>query len=247
MIPSSGVVLSPGRSSLFHSWSYHSEPNLALSASQTAMPQLFLASQINNRRSANSNKNGLLWSTTRPSETPTLNSSNSGSTTKRHARFSPLHQRVFHRDPYPSSPVAMSSKAPGADTDLLPAYSPTHSESEQHHAHYPFISSTITTLQESRTFWLSLYFCFNLSLTLYNKSVLVRFPFPYTLTAIHALFGTIGGTALVRCGVYVPVKLKPSETAVLAAFSVLYAFNIVVSNASLQLVTVAVCSMTVKK
>ncbi|KAJ7723821.1 hypothetical protein B0H14DRAFT_3118363 [Mycena olivaceomarginata] len=65
-----------------------------------------------------------------------------------------------------------------------------------------------------------MYFCFNLSLTLYNKGVLVSFPFPYTLSALHALFGTLGGALLAQRG------------------SWLYAINIVVSNVSLQLVTV---------
>ncbi|KAJ7178048.1 triose-phosphate transporter family-domain-containing protein [Mycena filopes] len=83
-----------------------------------------------------------------------------------------------------------------------------------------------------------MYFCFNLALTLYNKGVLVRFPFPYTLSALHALFGTIGGSLLARHGYFVPPRLNPREIAVLLAFSVLYAVNIVVSNVSLQLVTV---------
>ncbi|KAJ6590979.1 triose-phosphate transporter family-domain-containing protein [Mycena vulgaris] len=87
-------------------------------------------------------------------------------------------------------------------------------------------------------FWLAMYFCFNLGLTLYNKGVLLRFPFPYTLSALHALFGTIGGTLLGKRGYFVPPRLNLRETAVLLAFSVLYAVNIVVSNVSLQLVTV---------
>ncbi|KAI0753317.1 triose-phosphate transporter family-domain-containing protein [Daedaleopsis nitida] len=93
-------------------------------------------------------------------------------------------------------------------------------------------------LAESQTFWLSLYFAFNLGLTLYNKGVLVRFPFPYTLTAVHALFGSIGGYVLRRQKMYVPAQLGIKSYAVLAAFSVLYAVNIAVSNISLQLVTI---------
>ncbi|KAJ7130270.1 TPT-domain-containing protein [Mycena epipterygia] len=83
-----------------------------------------------------------------------------------------------------------------------------------------------------------MYFFFNLGLTLYNKGVLVRFPFPYTLSALHALFGTIGGTLLAKHGYFVPSRLNLRETVVLVAFSVLYAINIVVSNVSLQLVTI---------
>ncbi|KAJ3844647.1 TPT-domain-containing protein [Lentinula raphanica] len=95
-----------------------------------------------------------------------------------------------------------------------------------------------TSFIDSRPFWLTLYFFFNLGLTLYNKGVLVRFPFPYTLTAIHALFGSLGGAVLARFQVFVPPRLKKNETTILLAFSVLYSVNIVVSNVSLQLVTV---------
>jgi hypothetical protein len=70
--------------------------------------------------------------------------------------------------------------------------------------------------------------------------VLVRFPFPYTLTALHALCGSIGGHVLKEKGLFVRKKLGARDTAVLAAFSVLYSVNIVVSNVSLQMVTVPV-------
>ena len=77
-------------------------------------------------------------------------------------------------------------------------------------------------------------------MTLYNKGVLVRFPFPYTLTAVHALFGSVGGYVLRRRGYYVPAQLSLKSYGVLAAFSVLYAVNIAVSNISLHLVTIPV-------
>ena len=95
-------------------------------------------------------------------------------------------------------------------------------------------------LAESQAIWLGLYFALNLCLTLYNKGVLVRFPFPYTLTAVHALFGSIGGQALRRKGAYIPTPLNAKSWTVLVAFSVLYAVNIAVSNLSLQLVTIPV-------
>lgn len=118
-------------------------------------------------------------------------------------------------------------------------------------------STTTTTLSlniESPTLWLVLYFFFNLSLTLYNKSVLIHFPFPYTLTAIHAFCGTIGTWILLRyqSGGWKAVlglsnrkrqslpKLSNKESFVLFLFSFLYTINIVVSNASLRLVTVPV-------
>lgn len=51
--------------------------------------------------------------------------------------------------------------------------------------------------------WLALYFAFNLGLTLYNKIVLGRFPYPYTLTALHALCGTLGSWGCMRRRVFV--------------------------------------------
>lgn len=88
--------------------------------------------------------------------------------------------------------------------------------------------------------WITLYFFSNLSLTLYNKIVLVHFPFPYTLTALHALCGSIGSYILMERGVFEPRQLSLQENIVLCAFSVLYTVNIAVSNLSLGLVTVPV-------
>ncbi|KZT59994.1 TPT-domain-containing protein, partial [Calocera cornea HHB12733] len=86
--------------------------------------------------------------------------------------------------------------------------------------------------------WLALYFAFNLGLTLYNKGVLVKFPFPYTLTAVHALCGSIGCWIALELGYFKPQPLTRAEAITLGAFSVLYTVNIAVSNISLQLVTV---------
>lgn len=94
----------------------------------------------------------------------------------------------------------------------------------------------------SQLSWLSLYFAFNLFLTLSNKSVLTGFPFPYTLTAVHALCSTIGGIFLRSRGFYVSKRLDLRGELVLVAFSFLYSVNIAVSNVSLHLVTVPVSS-----
>jgi hypothetical protein len=88
--------------------------------------------------------------------------------------------------------------------------------------------------------WLVLYFMFNLILTLSNKSVLTGFPFPYTLTALHALCSTIGGLALRWRGFYVTQRLSIRQEIALAAFSFVYGLNVAVSNVSLNLVTVPV-------
>ncbi len=93
---------------------------------------------------------------------------------------------------------------------------------------------------DSQASWLLIYFALNLGLTLYNKGVLVRFPYPYTLTAVHALFGSVGGYLLRRRNAYTPAQLSLKSYAVLAAYSVLFAVNIAVSNLSLQLVTIPV-------
>lgn len=92
----------------------------------------------------------------------------------------------------------------------------------------------------SQPFWLILYFFFNLGLTLYNKAVLIHFPYAYSLTALHALCGSIGGFVLLRLGVYVPAKLTDADNMALLAFSLLYTVNIAVSNLSLELVTIPV-------
>lgn len=97
-----------------------------------------------------------------------------------------------------------------------------------------------TTFYGSQSFWLLLYFSFNLLLTLSNKSVMTSFPFPYTLTAIHAMCSSFGGYLLRRQGFYIPRRLSFSDEMVLAAFSILYSVNIAVSNVSLHLVTVPV-------
>ncbi|WWC66108.1 uncharacterized protein I206_100008 [Kwoniella pini CBS 10737] len=91
---------------------------------------------------------------------------------------------------------------------------------------------------DSVGFWLGLYFCFNLGLTLFNKFVLVSFPFPYTLTGLHALSGCAGTYIALEQGAFTPARLTQKENVVLAAFSVLYTINIAVSNISLQLVSI---------
>lgn len=123
--------------------------------------------------------------------------------------------------------------------------------------------STITSFYDSGTYWLyvflilrvltsnnglsylfllphrTLYFFFNLSLTLYNKFALVSFPFPFSLTCIHSLAAFIGSYFCYSRGYFTRVQsLGLRETLILVAFSSLYTINIAVSNLSLNLVTV---------
>ncbi|KAG6847423.1 hypothetical protein H0H93_008209 [Arthromyces matolae] len=95
-----------------------------------------------------------------------------------------------------------------------------------------------TRILAQPTMYLSLYFTLNLALTLYNKSLLLSFPFPYTLSSIHALCGTIGSLILVRIDSTPVPRLNAHQKLILLAFSGLYTINIIVSNVSLGLVTV---------
>ena len=82
--------------------------------------------------------------------------------------------------------------------------------------------------------WLLAYFFFNLALTIYNKLVLNgNFPFPYTLTAIHALCGAIGSWICLERNVFSMPQLTARESIQIILFSVLYAINIITSNVSL--------------
>jgi hypothetical protein len=85
------------------------------------------------------------------------------------------------------------------------------------------------------------YFAFNLGLTIFNKRVLLAFPFPWSLTAIHALAGTIGSQLAHANGLFSAARLSRNHSFILVAFSILYTVNIAVSNLSLHLVTVPVC------
>jgi hypothetical protein len=194
-------------------------------------------------------------------------------------RINNLHQRVFHPQeisPLPSPPEGFASHQDFfsgfvQDKGSLPQISPllpsppktrsfrNSTNNRIYERLFPtFFLRRILSLPDSPPLWLALYFTLNLTLTLYNKSVLIHFPFPYTLTALHALCGTIGTFILIRMdpstvrsetGALTSVSpahhspapnLNPKELLVLFLFSILYTLNIIVSNASLRLVTVPV-------
>jgi hypothetical protein len=106
-------------------------------------------------------------------------------------------------------------------------------------------SASLSEMMDSTTSWLILYFCFNLGLTLFNKLVLQGFPFPWTLTGIQMLSGTIGTQISLKLGFFQKSELTMREAAIMVAFSVLYTINIAVSNLSLNLVTIPVRSSCV--
>lgn len=139
----------------------------------------------------------------------------------------------------PLLPITVSS----SDTRILIHDIPSDHDELISEKHTPLLGTETDTspspsTHRSLAFWLILYFCFNLGLTLYNKGVLIHFPFPYTLTALHAFCGTVGGLVLLKNGTFVPAKLTDADNLALVAFSVLYTINIAVSNISLHLVTV---------
>ncbi|KAI8907909.1 triose-phosphate transporter family-domain-containing protein [Gorgonomyces haynaldii] len=88
--------------------------------------------------------------------------------------------------------------------------------------------------------WLLFYFVSNLSLTIYNKAVMqyFQFPFPFLLTMIHALCGSLGCLVFYLCGYYPVKKLNTKGHWQMVLFSLLYTINIAVSNVSLHMVTV---------
>ena len=98
--------------------------------------------------------------------------------------------------------------------------------------------SALSRRLDSAPAWITYYFFANLALTLYNKFVLVSFPYAWSLTAVHTLCGAIGARALLSRGAFVPARLGRAENLTLIAFSSLYTINIAVSNLSLNLVTV---------
>lgn len=86
---------------------------------------------------------------------------------------------------------------------------------------------------DSGYMWLGLYFILNLSLTLYNKIILNNFRFPYSLTAIHTLCGSVGCYLLYMMNIFTPAKLGDRENIIMVMFSILYTINIAISNVSL--------------
>lgn len=86
--------------------------------------------------------------------------------------------------------------------------------------------------------YLSAYFACNVALTLYNKSILGKFSYPWLLTAIHAGAASIGCYILELRGMVKRTELSRRDESVLLAFSVLFTINIAVSNVSLAMVSI---------
>ncbi|GAA5843585.1 hypothetical protein JCM11251_007123 [Rhodosporidiobolus azoricus] len=144
------------------------------------------------------------------------------------AAYSSSSFRGVSRTPSPN----VSAKGRGAhlsqySTSTHPLLSPRNSA-----------GPTLAERLDTPTAWLVLYFGFNLGLTLFNKLVLQGFPFPWTLTAIQMLSGTIGTQIALQQGYFTQARLTTKENVVMLMFSGLYTINIAVSNLSLHLVSV---------
>ena len=77
------------------------------------------------------------------------------------------------------------------------------------------------------------YFMLNLCLTIYNKVVLGKFPYPWLITTLHTSFGAVGCSILLARGHFKLTRLTMRSHVVLVAFSFLYTVNIAMSNVSL--------------
>ncbi|KAF2238916.1 TPT-domain-containing protein [Viridothelium virens] len=82
------------------------------------------------------------------------------------------------------------------------------------------------------------YFMLNLCLTIYNKAVLGRFPYPWLITTLHTSFGAAGCSVLLARGHFKLTRLTMRSHAILVGFSFLYTINIAISNVSLAMVSV---------
>ncbi|KAL2052540.1 hypothetical protein ABVK25_007100 [Lepraria finkii] len=63
-----------------------------------------------------------------------------------------------------------------------------------------------------------------------------EYPFPYLLTAVHCLFGTVERWMLKQRGCFVLKPLSAQDLLYLYAFSVLYTGNVVFSNVFMEIV-----------
>ncbi|MCJ1249038.1 UAA transporter [Trapelia coarctata] len=90
----------------------------------------------------------------------------------------------------------------------------------------------------AKLIYLAIYLLLNLGLTLYNKEVMIKFPFPFFLTALHAGTSFIGTYILMSKAYFVPTQIGRPQYRVLGAFSLLYTVNIAISNLSLSMVTI---------
>ncbi|CAH7690851.1 triose-phosphate transporter family-domain-containing protein [Phakopsora pachyrhizi] len=186
------------------------------------------------------------------SSTSTSSSSSSSSSSSPSTPSSPLssllppnqqhHQSIkVSSSSSSSSPFSFRfSLYPTLSSNSRPLKPKSHTILQNYRNHHLSVRprSNLSVQLDSSVAWLIYYFAFNLGLTIYNKTVLISFPFPWTLTAIHTLAGTIGTQLALRLGYFQPARLNRRHSVILISFSILYTVNIAISNLSLHLVTV---------
>ncbi|GAA5848695.1 hypothetical protein JCM3766R1_006414 [Sporobolomyces carnicolor] len=179
-----------------------------------------------------------LYSSISISSSPASEAAFSSSAYPGYSRNSSLH--ASKGSVFGSRPLTTGGGGGGGSSRHSPAFSVgTHALlSSRQNGAAPALSSALAQRLDTPAAWLLLYFAFNLGLTLFNKLVLQGFPFPWTLTAIQMLSGTIGTQVALSQGVFTQARLTTKENGVMLAFSGLYTINIAVSNLSLHLVSV---------
>ncbi|MBW0469878.1 hypothetical protein O181_009593 [Austropuccinia psidii MF-1] len=227
-----------------------SSPTRQLLPNSILIPSRNNNSNINNDSSSNSDSNKLSFQLKRiPSQTSLHSTSSLRSSPSSSSKSSPT---------LPSSSSPFSNSILNQNQSIFQQINPHVTFSNQSSLSPPKIrklysrqinhpkniknssalKSLIISKLDTPSAWLIYYFAFNLGLTIYNKRVLIAFPFPWTLTAIHTLSGTIGSKLAHANKLFSAARLSRNHTLTLVAFSVLYTVNIAVSNLSLHLVTV---------
>src|SRR5258708_3081449 len=94
-------------------------------------------------------------------------------------------------DDIQTAPLSENPVVPSPPSSHLIVEDPASAVTSRVAFAFPILSVRIGRLRNGSLYWLTLFFFFNLALKLYNKGVLIKLPYPYTLTAIHAFFGSV--------------------------------------------------------
>lgn len=230
----SHAILSP---SMIHP-SYADDKTPTSSSSKRPIDPILTSTPSSNPTTGPTQK---LYSAIPVSNTPDSDSDDARSVRERSARSrntSSDSPKNSHKSTLPTNPSTLHLNSAGRHQ---PSYSlGTHALLSSRSPS----SARIYAALDTPTAWLILYFSFNLGLTLFNKLVMKGFPFPWSLTGIQMLSGTIGTQIALSRGYFVQARLNGKESATMVAFSILYTVNIAVSNLSLHLVTVPVSHLS---
>ncbi|KAL3425714.1 triose-phosphate transporter [Phlyctema vagabunda] len=90
---------------------------------------------------------------------------------------------------------------------------------------------------------LAIYLVLSVAVTLFNKSILITYPYPWILTCFHSVATALGTRLLAHVGDYLtPVEISQvqPDSFSMIAFAFLYTLNIAASNTSLGLTSVTI-------